>query len=64
MTLLLLEAFLARAESYRALVEPYVLDERAESTFVGSEEAWDDAWDELYEHNADRREEVRALLPE
>ena len=35
------DTFAAQAESYRALVEGYVLDERAESTFVGSEEAWE-----------------------
>lgn len=53
------------AEGYRALIAPYVVGEhaeRAESTFVADEAAWDAAYEALYEHVESRQAEVRSAL--
>lgn len=57
--------FETTAEQYRVMLEPYVVGpegERAESTFVGSEAAWDEAYATLYAHATTRRAEVEAAL--
>ncbi len=59
------ENFEQVAEGYRAMLAPYVVGEdgeEADSTFVGSEEVWDAAYEDLYAHVQDRRAEVEAAL--